>query len=171
LSSSRNGEPGDTTSGPWGDFGSRIAFDFAEHHFVELQSSAPGIARGLNIWAAQALRANEQARWSTPEELYHTIDTIKLGDIVWTTDDFSYTGERPNGAAPKWMDATYELCRRDIRAVIHEQLTAPEFKDKVEYRPYMQFNRHGRRIYSNVMSGNRAWMRAVCSLIHDRNQY
>jgi hypothetical protein len=165
-----NGEPGDTSSEPWGDFGSRIAFDFAEHHFVKLQSSAPGIARGLNIWAAQALRANEQAQWSSPEELYHTIDTIKLGDIVWATDNFSYTGKRPNGAAPKWMDTTYELCCCDIRAVIHKQLAAPEFKDKVEYRPYMQFNRHRRRIYSNVMSGNRAWMCAVRIVLYMRMQ-
>jgi hypothetical protein len=164
-SSLNDGEPGGASSHPWGDFGSRITFDFAEHHFVELQSSAKGIARGLDLWAAQALRAKEEARWASPEAMYDTIDAIQLGDVAWSTDHFYYTGPRPDGASPQWMDTTYELCRRDVRKVIHQQLASPEFKDQSEYRPYMQFNGRGRRVYSNVMSGSRAWMRAVSSLL------
>jgi hypothetical protein len=155
-------EPGGATAHQWGDFGSRIAFDFAEHHFGELQSSASGITRRLDIWAAQALRAGERAQWNNLDQLHNTINAVKLGEAAWSTDEFYYTGERSDRAAPKWMDVKHELCWRNVCWVVHQQLVSPEFKDRVDYCLYRQFNHGQNRVYSNVMSGERAWQRAVC---------
>ncbi|KDQ49560.1 hypothetical protein JAAARDRAFT_186918 [Jaapia argillacea MUCL 33604] len=55
------------------------------------------------------------------------------------------------------MTETYELCTRDARLVLHNQLATPAFKNQQNTRPYRQFNKAGRRVYSNLMSADYAW--------------
>jgi hypothetical protein len=62
------------------------------------------------------------------------------------------------------MMETYELCCRDTRQVLHQQLATPEFKDKFDSVPYRQFNSTGKRVYSNLMSGDWAWDQAVVAI-------
>ncbi|KAJ7800645.1 hypothetical protein B0H14DRAFT_3092576 [Mycena olivaceomarginata] len=127
----------------WQPFASRTEFDFAHFHFVEAQSSAGAINTALDLWAAQILKYGEDIPWKNAAELYSTIDSIQHGDAPW-----------------KWMMQTYELCTRDVRAVLHTQLTTTDFKGQFNYTPYRQFNGKGRRVWSNLMSGDWAWKQA-----------
>ena len=62
---------------------------------------------------------------------------------------------------PQWMTRTYELCIRNTCQVLQQQFACPEFKDKIDYTPYRQFNKAGKRIWLNFMSGDWAWKQAV----------
>ncbi|KAJ7150481.1 hypothetical protein C8R43DRAFT_1127959 [Mycena crocata] len=140
--------------GSWFPFSSRTEFDFANFHFVEAQSSEG------QINTAQVLWHNETAPWKRAKDLYKTIDAIQHGDAPWKVYKLRYTGPKPAGLPPKWMTEEYELCARDCRTFLHHQLATPDFKDKMDYAPYRQFNARGRRVWSNLMSGDWAWKQA-----------
>ncbi|KAJ7906139.1 hypothetical protein B0H13DRAFT_2333723 [Mycena leptocephala] len=116
-------------------FESRADFDFAHFHFVQLQSSAGEINTALDLWAAQVLQYGDSPPWRTAQELYDTIDSIQHGDAPWKVYQIRYTGPQPP-VPPKWMTETYELCARDSRTVLHQQLKNPDFADKIDYAPY-----------------------------------
>jgi hypothetical protein len=152
--------PPDNNFGPWHPFNDRIAFDFAWDHFVESQSSEKKVNQALMHWAALLLEHNGDVPWRNAEDLYKTIDQIQCGDSPWKTYKIQYQGPRPQ-TPPKWMTETYELCCRDSRQVLHQQLATSDFKDKFNPVPYQQFTPAGRRVYSNLMSGDWAWHQAV----------
>ncbi|KAJ6448828.1 hypothetical protein C8R45DRAFT_1057369 [Mycena sanguinolenta] len=145
--------------GSWAPFEDRTEFDFAYYHFVELQSSAAEITKALDLWAASILQYGNSPPWSNAQELYDTIDAIQHGDAPWKVYQIRYTGPRPP-TPPKWMDETYELCTRNSRTVLLQQLANPDFQDKIDYSPYQQFDADGRRVWSNLMSGDWAWSQA-----------
>lgn len=72
-----------------------------------------------------------------------------------------YTGPKPLGEAPPWMEAEYELCFRDVRQATQNMLASPDFKNEFDVAPYRESDERGERRYSNVMSGNWAWEQAV----------
>ena len=145
----------------WDPFTSRVEFDFAYYHFVEVQNSAPLIDKALDQWAAKVMEFGREAPWKNSKELYATIDTIRHGDAPWKVYSIQYDGPRPQGTPPKWMTQTYDLCVRDARQVLHHQLETAEFKDKINLTPYRQFNSKGQRSWSNLMSADWAWTQAV----------
>jgi hypothetical protein len=156
--------PPDTSAeNPWHPFEDRLAFDWATHHFVELQTSERHINRGLDMWLASTLKSGskEGIPWQSAREMYATIDAIQQGSAPWRTYSFRYNGPMPS-TPPKWMLETYELCTRDSRAVLHAQLSTTDFDGKFDYAPYRQFNSNGDRVWSNLMSGDWAWKQAVC---------
>ncbi|KAJ7220735.1 hypothetical protein GGX14DRAFT_532634 [Mycena pura] len=59
------------------------------------------------------------------------------------------------------MTQTYEVCMRDLREVLHHQLSTRDFKDNVNMVPYQQFNHQAKRVWSNLMSGEWAWTQAT----------
>ncbi|KAJ7500565.1 hypothetical protein B0H11DRAFT_2155527 [Mycena galericulata] len=146
--------------GSWFPFESRTEFDFAHFHFVEVQSSAGQINSALDLWTAQVLQYGGTSPWRGAKDLYDTIDTIQHGDAPWKVYKLRYSGPRPPGLPPKWMTEEYELCARDCRTVLHRQLATPDFQDKIDYAPYRQFNAKGKRVWSNLMSGDWAWKQA-----------
>lgn len=148
--------------GSWAPFESRTEFDFAHYHFVELQSSASEINKALDLWAAQVLQYGADSPWHNAKDLYDTIDAIQHGDTPWKVYKIRYTGPRPP-LPPKWMSETYELCTRDSRKILQQQLANPDFKDQINYSPYRQFDAQGKRVWSNLMSGDWAWKQAVRS--------
>jgi hypothetical protein len=152
--------PLDDTSGPWHPFNDRIEFDFAWNNFVRSPHSVDEVNQALIHWAATILKYNDDVPWRNAEDLYNTIDQIQCGDCPWKTYDIRYQGPRPQ-TPPKWMTETYQLCCRDSRQVLLQQLATSEFKDKFNPVPYKQFNSSGKRIYSNLMSGDWAWEQAV----------
>lgn len=153
-----------TNGNPWHPFDSRTEFDFAYYHFVEVQNSAAKIDKALNLWAATVMKYGDDAPWKSSDELYATIDAIKNGDSPWKVYSIHYKGPRPPGTPPRWMTQTYELCTRDSRVVLHNQLSATEFKDNINVAPYRQFSNKGVRIWSNLMSADWAWKQAVGQL-------
>lgn len=151
-------------SNPWYPFNDRLAFEFADYHFTELQSSLAQINTGLDHWLATAILAGGKADnvpWRTAQEMYTTIDAIKEGPAPWRTVKFQYTGPFPPGTPPKWMLETYELCFRDPRAVLLNQIALPDLRDHFNYAPYVQYNEKKERVWSNLMSGTWAWEEAV----------
>jgi Plavaka transposase len=161
-------EPADATPvNPWHPFSDRFAFEFADHHFTELQSSESHINQALDHWLAERIRSCgldrlvEDLPWSRAQDMYDTIDSIKEGPSVWTTAKFQYTGSLPSGIPPKWMSQHYELVFRDARTILHNQISLPELDGHFNYTPYIQFNEKGERVWSNLMSGTWAWDEAV----------
>ncbi|KAJ6540708.1 hypothetical protein B0H19DRAFT_1313483 [Mycena capillaripes] len=144
----------------WAPFGSRLDFDFAHFHFVQLQSSAGNINTALDLWAASVMEYGGHIPWKNADELYATIDDIQSGHMPWKTYEMRYTGPLPDGTPPKWMTQTYEVCTRDLREVLHQQLATTGLKDHVDMVPYRQFNHSGQRVWSNLMSADWAWKQA-----------
>ena len=155
-----------TADNPWHPFEDRLAFDFANFQFVELEASESKINRALDLWMAGNLKAGGDGilPWSSAKEMYSTIDTIQEGDTPWKTVAFRYTGPCPENP-PKWMLQTYELYTRDSRLVLHQQLSTTNFVGEINYVPYHQFKADGDRIWSNLMSADWAWAQAVSFLM------
>lgn len=147
---------------PWSPFDDRIEFDFANFHFATAQSSAQEINIALDLWAASLLKCKNHdvnVPWKKAQDLYKTIDKIQQGSSPWKVYKIRYSGPMPP-VPPRWMTQTYELCTRDSRAVLHQQLATEDFKDKIHYAPYMQFDSNGRRVRSNLMSADWPWKEA-----------
>ncbi|KAF5338761.1 hypothetical protein D9611_013338 [Ephemerocybe angulata] len=147
-------------------FEDRLSFDFAQYHFVEVQSSAGKINKALDLWLAakvQAIQGTDcdDLPWASADELYATIDEIQQGVAPFRTVHLKYSGPLPEGEVPpEWMTATYELCVRDARQVIHHQLGTPAFATQFRTAPYKQFDRDGNRVWSDLLSGDWAWREA-----------
>ncbi|KAF5332268.1 hypothetical protein D9611_007993 [Ephemerocybe angulata] len=150
---------------PFHPFDDRLSFDWAHYHYVEMQSSVSQINKGLDLWLASKIQAMgstdcDDLPWSSASELYSTIDEITQGNAPFKTVYFKYNGEIPENNPPAWMTQTYELCVRDIRQVIHQQLDTPDFKNEFHSRPYRQFQANGERVWSDMFSGDWAWKEA-----------
>ncbi|EIW84722.1 hypothetical protein CONPUDRAFT_47063 [Coniophora puteana RWD-64-598 SS2] len=143
----------------WAPFQSRVEFDFAFEHYVNAESSASEIRRSLDFWNAVLAPYGATAPWRNEQELYKTVDAIPNGGIPWKLYKIRYHGPLPP-SPPKWMTETYELCARDTRSVLHQQLATLDFKDKIDYSPYRHFNADGHRVFFNLMSGEWAWHQA-----------
>lgn len=144
-------------------FEDRLAFDWAYYQFLELKSSEQNINKGLNLWLATNLKSLDSGKvppWDTAEEMYSTIDEIQEGNAPFQTIKFKYTGTVPKNA-PAWMTQSYELCTRNIRQVLHNQLSTADFKDQFNYKPYRQFDHTGDRVWSDLFSADWAWNEAV----------
>ncbi|KAH9970251.1 hypothetical protein BJV74DRAFT_744464, partial [Russula compacta] len=152
--------PNADDANPWNPFNSRVEFDFAHYHFVEVQNSAGKIDQALDLWSASVMKYGGDAPWKDSAELYTTIDAIQHGDSPWKVYKIRYKGPHPPGTPPKWMTETYELCTRDSHQVLHHQLSTAEFKDKFNVAPYRQVNGEGVRTWSDLMSADWAWKQA-----------
>ncbi|KAF8161663.1 hypothetical protein B0H34DRAFT_782033 [Crassisporium funariophilum] len=153
--------PDATEINSWHPFEDRLAFDWAHYHFIELQSSARKINKGLDLWLAAKLKAgdNSPLPWSLPDDMYDTIDSIQEGAAPFTTIEFKYSGP-VDDSSPKWMTQTYELCSRDSCKLLQNQLATTDFANQFDYKPYRQFDHQGDRVWSNLMSAEWAWNEA-----------
>ena len=133
----------------WSPFDSRIEFDFAHYHFVEVLNLAGKINKALELWAASVMEYGRDAPWKDASELYATIDAIQEGDSPWKVYKIHYQGPRPPGTPLKWMMETYELCTWNSCQVLHHQLATVVFKDKINIAPYCQVNSKGVHTWSN----------------------
>ncbi|KDQ53825.1 hypothetical protein JAAARDRAFT_115144, partial [Jaapia argillacea MUCL 33604] len=153
--------PAENAEKSWHPFEDRIEFDFANYHFVTAQSSAAEINTALDIWAATVLKYHGIVPWKNASHLYANIDEIQHGSAPWKVHTVRYQGPLPAGTPPKWMTQTYELCTRNTRLVLQNQLATSAFKGQQNTRPYRQFNKAGKQVYSNLMSADFAWNQAV----------
>ena len=146
----------------WHPFKCRLSFDWAHYYFVELQAPEKKINKGLNLWLAEKLEAGDHSPlpWSSATEMYMTIDSIQEGDAPFETISFRYSGPLPPHP-PRWMTERYELCTRDARILLYNQLCTTDFKDQINLQPYHQFDHKGDHVWSNLMSGDWAWDEAV----------
>ncbi|KAF8157500.1 hypothetical protein BJ912DRAFT_866975 [Pholiota molesta] len=153
--------PDVTETNRWHPFDDRLAFDWAHYHFIELQSSARKINKGLDLWLAAKLKAgdNSPLPWSSTDDMYETIDSIQEGAAPFITIEFKYTGP-VDDKSPKWMTQTYELCTRDSSKLLQNQLATTDFANDFDYKPYREFDHQGDCLWSNLMSSEWAWKEA-----------
>jgi hypothetical protein len=150
-----------TPENPYHPFQDRLAFEFADFHFCQLQSSEASIDRALQLWAAQAAKHGaDDVPWNSANDVYDTIDQIQQGNNPWKTVPFRYQGPLPQNP-PAWMTKTYELVTRDICHVLREQIACTDFDGHWDYLPFREFNTKGDRIWTNLMSGEWAAKEAV----------
>jgi hypothetical protein len=70
-----------TPENPFHPFQDRLAFEFANFHFSEQQSSAAAIYQALQLWAAQSAKNGfDDVPWRTTNGVYATIDEVQQGD-------------------------------------------------------------------------------------------
>jgi hypothetical protein len=92
-------------------------------------------------------------------ELHTLIDSSTLGDVPWqcmvTNNDSVDLEKLP------WAQTTYEVWYRNPKIVVSNMLANPDFDGQFDLRPYIDLDKHQKRRWSNVMSGNVAWRHSV----------
>ncbi|KAF8269032.1 hypothetical protein EI94DRAFT_1771396 [Lactarius quietus] len=146
----------------WKPFEDCLAFDLAYYHYVTLQSSASGIAEGLNLWSATSFKhgSSTGAPWKSVKDMYKTIDAIQMGSLPFHIYHFHYTRLKLS-TPPHWMEQVYKLNACNVLDVIQDQLAMIAFKDQFDSTPYQEFNSNGDHIWSNLMSGHWAYKQAL----------
>jgi hypothetical protein len=149
----------DTTD--WSPFASKPAFEFAEENFEQAQSSATHVNAMLRIMAEhQKIHGLNEPIYADYNDMLAHIDAISLGDAP-----FKEFRLRPRGKitdrSPSWMRKTYSFYARNTRTVVHNMLANTQFDGHINYRPYIEYDASGKRIWSNLMSGDWAFKQAV----------
>ena len=88
----------------------------------------------FDLWAASGNNGTEPPFFSH-NDLYKTIDSVKLGDLPWICFTVKYNGPLPVGEAPTWMTTEYEVWCRDVCLLIRDQLANPDFDGEINYSP------------------------------------
>ena len=145
----------------WTPYTTRIEFETAELLYVRNQMSAGDIDHLLKLWAASLAEHGAEPPFSSHKDLYNTIDSTPLGDVMWESFSIRYNGELPTGAVPEWMSAEFAVWYRDARAVVHRLLSNPDFDGEFDYAPLQEYDNKGRHRFQDFMSGNWAWKQVV----------
>ena len=148
-------------SGDWSPYNNRLEFKLSEFLFKREQMSQTNISFLLELWAADVVRYGGQPPFENHTEMFRIIDSIAHGDAPWQCLKVWYTGPRPDGVVPAWMDEVYEVWFRDPRKVAENMLKNPDFDGVFDPTPYREFTKGGERHFGNLMSGNWAWKQAV----------
>jgi hypothetical protein len=158
-----------TPDNPFHPFEDRLAFEFADYHFSQQQTSGAAIDRALQLWAAQSAKNGfDDVPWGSANDMYKTIDQIRQGNNPWKTVPFFYQGpSTQTDNSPKWMTECFTLVTRNIRCLLHEQIACTDFHGHWDYVPFIEFNDTGDRVWTSLMSGDWAAKEAVrFSYIH-----
>lgn len=125
--------------------------------------SAGNIDTLLDLWALNMSKHDDLGPFSSHEEMYSAIDTIKHGDAPWKSFKTSYAGELDVNA-PSWQLQDYEIWFRDPDTVVRNILDNPDFNGHFDYAPYVNIDKAGNRKWNEFMSGNFPWRHAVSPL-------
>ena len=127
------------------------------------QMSAGNIDRLLELWEASLLPHGQPPPFKNHVDLYRTIDATALGDVRWQCFTLRYPAQDvPQQDPPPWMLDEHEVWYRDVRAIVKQMLSNPDFKGQIAYAPYREFDLDGNRRLRDFMSGEWAWRQAVC---------
>ena len=158
-------EPLDATEeNPFHPFEDRLAFEFADYHFSQQQTSGPVIDEALQLWAAQSAKNGyNDVPWRSSGDMYKTIDQIQQGANPWKRIPFRYQGPVTEDS-PKWMTQDFVLVTCDIRHLLHKQIACPDFHGHWDYIPFIEFKDNGDRVWTTLMSGDWAAKEAMRNL-------
>lgn len=123
--------------------------------------SAGDIDTLFQLWAESHKHCGCPPPFQNHRETYKKIDSIKVGDVPWESFTLKYDGELPASNVPPWMKVEYRVWYRDPRKVIKTMFSNPDFKDGMDYTPYIKFDASKGRIFHDFMSGEWAWEKAV----------
>ncbi|KAJ3564083.1 hypothetical protein NP233_g8525 [Leucocoprinus birnbaumii] len=138
--------------------GSRM--DFITKNSIHTLMIKPS-AKNFNelMQSLEALNRLGSAPFENAKDLHDRIDNIPVGDVPWHCFSVSYAREvRTN--SPPWMYKEYEVWFWDIRDVLEGQLANPSFDGHIDYAPKHVRNKDGKRVFTDLMSGEWAWEQA-----------
>lgn len=123
----------------------------------------------MDIWALWNKESGYDADETDPpydgaNGLYSLIDAIEHGDVSWQCFSVQYTGDLPDidvEDLPLWMKTGHEVWFRDTKLVLEHQLEDKTFNGAIDHAPKRVFNKDGKRVYTDFMSGNWVWDQAV----------
>lgn len=119
----------------------------------------------LDIMAARNISCGHpesHAVFQNMKEVHAAIDDIQAGDAPWKTFTVKYTGE-VNAHSPSWMRQEYIVHTRNALTVAENMAASEDFHKSWDYVPFREFIGEDKRRYSNFMSGDWAWKKAVSS--------
>lgn len=122
--------------------------------------SAPDIDYLLDLWALSMAKHNDTGPFESVTKMYEAIDATKVGDAPWKCLVVRYNGPVDEDS-PEWMKAQYEVWFRNTDTVASNILKNPDFNGQFDYTPYVEVRRKTGRRWSNLMSGNAAWLHSV----------
>ncbi|EPS96469.1 hypothetical protein FOMPIDRAFT_1130371 [Fomitopsis schrenkii] len=161
LPSNANPPPRDKPQqGDWTPFRSRLEFEVAEFLYKKDQMSQGHVTHLMDLWAASLVPYGGNPPFTNCDDMLANIDAIAHRDAPWHCFEVSYTGPLPEGDVPSWMTEKYLVWTRDILAVLHIMISNEDFNGEFDYTPYAELSPEGRRILTNLMSGNWAWRQA-----------
>ncbi|KAG2123012.1 hypothetical protein BD769DRAFT_1629093 [Suillus cothurnatus] len=145
----------------WTPFHNRTEFETADLFYTQNPTPAQKINAHLALWASTLLKHGDTPPFADHRDLYATIDAIPLGKVKWESFLCLYTGEKPEGSYPPWMDGTFDVWYRDPHQVVRNMLANPDFAHEMDFRPYREFLTVGEEChYRDFMSANWAWDQA-----------
>ncbi|KAG1804349.1 hypothetical protein EV424DRAFT_1330679 [Suillus variegatus] len=110
--------------------------------------------------AASLAKHHDTPPFADHKDLHNVIDATQLGDVPWQSFSVQYTGEHPE-VVPPWMNDEFEVWYRDPRAMAHNILANPTFKDEIDYAPFREYDAlDDTRRWKDFMSGDWAWQQA-----------
>ncbi|KAG2136951.1 uncharacterized protein EDB93DRAFT_1242305 [Suillus bovinus] len=103
--------------------------------------------------AATLTKHHDTPPFADHKDLHNVIDATQLGDVPWQC--FS--------VVPPWMDDEFEVWYRDPRAMAHNIIANPSYKDEIDYAPFCEYDASDNtRQWKDFMSRDWAWQQAVC---------
>lgn len=114
----------------------------------------------MEIWDDFMAPYESFAPYQSASHLLDTIDATSLGDAPWHVLNVSFSGKAGVGS-PSWMSDVYSVWYREPLVVARNILDNPDFASEIDYAPYVELGKDGKRRWSDFMSGNLAWRHSV----------
>jgi len=151
-----------TSNSDWSPFKDQSQFLLADFLFRKNQMSASDIDYLMQLWALDMAKHDNSSPFAGHDELYQTLDSIKVGDAPWKCLSVNSQGAS-DANAPSWKEQEYQVWYHDPDTLIQNMLDNPDFKDQFDIAPYIQTDKTGKRWWTNFMSGNFSWRHSVSS--------
>jgi hypothetical protein len=81
----------------------------------------------LGLWAASLVIHDDDPPFSNAHQMYDTIDSTPLGDVLWESFSIHYDSAQPTENIPSWMESEYDVWFQDPRSLVHNILSNPDF--------------------------------------------
>ncbi|KAF8334796.1 hypothetical protein F5887DRAFT_1063466 [Amanita rubescens] len=141
----------------WTPFDNKVQFELGNFLYRKAQMSAGDINTLLRLWAESHANCGCHPPFQNHRETYAKIDSIKVGAVPWKSFILKYDGELPESNCPPWMKTEYQVWYHDPRLVIKNIFSNPDFKDGMDYAPYINTDASNSRVYHHFMLGEWAW--------------
>lgn len=141
-------------------FKDRAEFELADFLYREVQLSGKKLDKLMDLLAAY-YGSDKPPPFANHQDLHNAIDAITVGEVPWQSLTVSYTGPKPVGNAPQWMDDEYTVWYRCPRQLLINQIGNRSFADEMDWAPKRVYRRGLKREYKDFMSGDWAWEEAV----------
>ncbi|KAH9923725.1 uncharacterized protein BXZ73DRAFT_91410 [Epithele typhae] len=140
-------------------FADRPSLDFADTIYNKMQGSVADINDILTaIHARDILLGHDDADpiFESHTHLVTTIDAITVGGVPYKSFSIRWTGPVDNNS-PQWKRESYTIHYQDIIENIRAMAGNTELHGHWDNSPKAVFDADGRRVFSDLMTGQWAW--------------